>query len=265
MSWPQRETGRTTRKIPHVKEPSTSNLCQKCPLHGYRLSRTLRPANLSGAFPVKLHSYKRDTTIFEAGEKPGLLGVVKSGYLRKERTYGNGRRTIFGLSRPGEIIGTMPGRRSEVSVEAATDVEICSFEEEAVIQIMKGNKRFRLDLLFQATILRDLQFELIWQRGALNSHERVIAFLVMMAGFMPTEPLPDGSIIVSIDLSRRDWADMSSTTMETISRTMTKLSRMGLVESAAQHRYRISDLHCLANMAGMSVPFELTKKPHFPS
>lgn len=265
MALPLRETGRPARKIPRAKEPSTLNFCEKCPLRVYQPSRTLRPANSSGAFPVKLRRYKRDTTIFEAGEMPGVLGVLKSGYLRKERNYGNGRRTIFGLSRPGEIIGTVPGRLSEVSVEAATDVEICCFEEDAVLQLMKGNKRFRFDLLLQAAILRNLQFELIWQRGALNSRERVIAFLVMMARFMPTEPLPDGSVIVSIDLSRRDWADMSNTATETISRTMTTLSTIGLVESVARHRYRISDLHRLANMAGMNAPFELTAKNHFPS
>jgi len=231
-------------------------------MNGYSLSQALRSANTSEGLSVRLRQYKRDTTIYEFGETPGLLGVLKSGYLRHERTYGNGRRTIFGLLRPGEIIGSIPGRTAETSVEAATDVEICSFEEDAVMHLLNGCERFRLDLLIQTAIQRDLQLEMIWQRGALNSHERVISFLVVMAGIMPKEPLPDGSIIVSIEFSRRDWADMSSTTMETISRTMTKLSKMGLVESVARHSYRISDLQQLAYMAGMHAPFELTENPH---
>lgn len=265
MVLPLEESNRPTLRAPRAEASSSSYLCEKCPLRLYRLCRTLRSEKLSGTNPVRLRRYKRDTAIYEAGEVPGLLGVLRTGYLRNERIYGNGRRTIFGLSRPGEIVGSMPGQMAQTSVEAATDVEICCFEDDAVIELVKGNKRFRLELLFQAAIRRDLQFELIWQRGALNSRERVFGFLVMMVGFLPTEPLPDGSVIVSIDLSRRDWADMTSTTVETISRTMTALSKMGLVESVARNRYRISDLRRLANMAGMNAPIKFTARPQFPS
>jgi CRP/FNR family transcriptional regulator, anaerobic regulatory protein len=253
MTLTPREVYRPVQGASRAATLSVSTISEKYALHGRRLNRTIRSANLSGTFPVRLRKYQRDTTIYEAGESPGLVGVLISGYLRTERIYGNGRRTIFGLTRPGEIIGNMSGRPSETTLAAATEIEIGRFEPDAVTRLVKKNRRFRLGLLIQATILRDLQFELIWQRGALSSRERVIAFLAMMAGFMPTEPLPDGSVIVTIDLSRRDWADMSNTAMETISRTMTELSTMGLVETAAPRRYRITDLRRLANMAGMDL------------
>jgi len=245
----------------HSNDITLSKQCENCHLRKARLCRTLHSERAIGSFPSRQRRYERDTTIYETGQTPGLLGVLKSGYLRKERINGDGRRTIFGLSRPGEIIGLIPGLLSDLSVEAATDVEICCFEEDAVAQLMKGNDRFRLELLFQAATLRDLQHDMIWLRGALNSRERVIAFLVMMAGFMPAEPQNDGSVVVSIDLSRRDWADMSNTTMETISRTMTILSESGLVETKVQHRYRISNLQQLAEMAGMKAPLETATIP----
>ncbi len=238
-----------------------SKLCKDCRLRKSKLCRVLLSERSIGSFPARQRSYERDAVIYETGEMPGLLGVLKSGYLRKERLYGDGRRTIFGLSRPGEIIGRMPGLLSDLSVEAATDVVICCFEEDAVAKLMQGNERFRLELLFQAATLRDLQLDMIWLRGALNSRERVIAFLVMMTGFMPAEPQPNGGVIVSIDLSRRDWADMTNATMETISRTMTVLSASGLVKSMAPNRYKISDLERLAEMAGIRPPLKATTEP----
>lgn len=256
MAFSPRQVDQPAQRVSRPDGLSISSISKKYALHGRLLNRAIHSANLSGTFPVKLRRYKRDATIYEAGEIPGLVGVLKSGYLRTERIFDDGRRTIFSLTRPGEIIGSISGRPSEATVAAATDVEIGRFDQKAIKRLMSESERFRVGLLIQATILRDLQFELIWQRGALSSRERVIAFLVMMAGFMPTEPLPDGSTIVSIDLSRRDWADMSNTAVETISRTLTELSKMGLVESAAPRRYRISDLHRLASIAGIAAPVE---------
>jgi len=249
-----RDFPRPIRRAPYIAAPGISKFCKKFLARGFLLHEPIQSENSDGAFPIKLRCFERDTTIFEAGETPGIFGVLKSGYLRIERTYGNGRRTIFGLLRPGEIVGNMPGQPSEVSVAAATDVEICCFDDENAIELMETNSQFRMDFLNQATAMRDRQCEMIWQRGALNSRERVIGILIMMADYMPGEPLPDGGIIVSIDLSRQDWADMTNTTMETISRTMTSLSRMGLVETVAPRRYKISDLGQLARMAGKNEP-----------
>ena len=68
---------------------------------------------------------------------------------------------------------------------------------------------------------------------------------------MPSEPLPDGSVVVSIPISRRDWADITNTTVETICRTLGQLAEPGVVESLAPGRYRIADLAELSRLAGI--------------
>ena len=52
--------------------------------------------------------------------------------------------------------------------------------------------------------------DMIWQRGALTSRGSGSSrFLVKATRIMPTQPQPDGSLVVTIALARRDWADLN--------------------------------------------------------
>ncbi|TDE40675.1 Crp/Fnr family transcriptional regulator [Antarcticimicrobium sediminis] len=227
--------------------------CAACALRGEVFCRTLDKAESLLALKEKTVTYPRDTSIFEEGEKPGFLGVLKRGYLRGEHVNSDGRRMILWLIRPGDLVGCFPGHSASYSLEVASTAEICHFNEAGLAKMMAKSPRFRRQVLRGILELRDKQLDFLWLRSALSSKERLIAFLVIMAKFMPTSPMPDGSLIITIDLSRRDWADMSNTSVETISRSMTKLSQIGLVESLPQNRYRIHDLVALAGMVGMKV------------
>lgn len=88
----------------------------------------------------------------------------------------------------------------------------------------------------------------------MNSQERIIAFLVMATGLMPTEPLPDGSIVLTMEIERRDWADLTNTAVETISRTLRHLEEKGLITGLSPYRFHIHDLMRLAFIAGMGPP-----------
>jgi len=225
--------------------------CGSCALRGEVFCRTLDKAGSLAALRTKTVTYPRDSSLFEEGAKPGFLGVLKRGYLRGEHVNSDGRRMILWLIRPGNLAGSLPGLSTSYALEAATDAEICHFNEAGLAAMMAQNPRLRRQILRGILELRNKQLDLLWLRSALSCQERLIAFLVIMAGIMPTSPMPDGSLIVTIDLSRRDWADMSNTSVETISRSMTRLAQTGLVESLPQNRYRLHDLAALAGMVGM--------------
>jgi hypothetical protein len=103
------------------------------------------------------------------------------------------------------------------------------------------------------TVHRRLLDEL-WRYGTLTSRERITAFLVQATGIMPVEPQPDGSLILSMEIDRRDWADLTNTAVETISRTLRYLEDKDLVESLSPYRFRIRDLAHLACVAGVPPP-----------
>lgn len=66
---------------------------------------------------------------------------------------------------------------------------------------------------------------------------------------MPVDLLPDGGLVVEIAPSRRDWADLSNTTVETISRTLRYLADKDLVTTLGSGRYLIRNLQRLAYLA----------------
>lgn len=223
--------------------------CGSCTLRGAALCRAVWRAGKTPGRPARLRRFDADEMLFGEGVVPDFLGVLRRGYLRQERLTRDGRRTLLGLSRPGDIVGGL--KASLFSLEAATEAEVCVLDIGAVKHALATDFDVSRHELQEASIQLQRQLELNWQRGALSSRERVFAFLVMAAEIMPVEPLPDGGLIVSIPLSRRDWAGLSNTTVETVSRTMGLLAERELVTKVAPSRYRIRDLRELASLAGL--------------
>jgi CRP/FNR family transcriptional regulator len=198
-----------------------------------------------------LRRLARDECVFEVGARPGLVGVLHRGYLRKEHLTEDGRRTILGLLGPGDVVGEMPGRVMTYSLETATDAELCAFPGQLVSEIARGNAAFWHAILddIQRQYHQELAFA--WLRSALRCRPRLLAFLLMAARIMPSAPQPDGSVIVSIPIGRRDWADLCNMTNESISRQMTHLSASGEVQSLGRGQYWLADPQALCRSPGL--------------
>jgi CRP-like cAMP-binding protein len=192
-----------------------------------------------------LRRLARDETVFEVGARPGLIGVLHRGYLRKEHLTEDGHRTILGLLGPGDVVGEMPGRVMVYSLEAATDAEICAFSGPVVSETARGNAVFWHAILDDVQRQYHHELAFAWLRSALRCRPRLLAFLLMAARIMPSAPQPDGSVIVSIPIGRRDWADLCNMTIESISRQMTRLSASGEVQSLGRGQYRLTDPQAL--------------------
>ncbi|WP_438975538.1 Crp/Fnr family transcriptional regulator [Roseicyclus sp.] len=229
---------------------STPNACAGCDPRTRALCKAVSGASI-GRAGIRLRKLPAGWVLQDEGEAPKLTGILRRGYLRTERILEDGRRSIVGLALPSDPIGAWLEQDGNCSISAATDIEICSFDPQILRRLFEKEPALRREILRAAAEQYARQLELLWRRGALNSRERIIAFLVMAAEIMPSEPLPDGGLVVSVPISRRDWADMTNTTVETICRTLGQLAEQGLIESRAQGRYRINNLTALADLAGI--------------
>lgn len=233
--------------------------CRDCSLRGAALCGAVAASKLPGVRTPKLRRFRRDETIAGEGQPPDFMGVLRSGFVRREKLRPDGRRTVIGLACPGDQVGWWSQSLPAHTLEAATDVEICIFDARTVSRMMNQDSRFQWHVMQEAYFRHERQLEMIWLRGALTSRERIIAFLVRAAEVMPAETLPDGSVIVTVELSRRDWADLSNTTVESISRTLGYLAEKDLVTTVAPARYRIRDLSLLSRLAGIGPEHEHTR------
>ena len=228
-----------------------SAICDGCPLASRRLCRALRDLPVGHRCRPRLRRVRAETTLqAQTGHAP-FAAILRRGYVRSEQFLTDGRRSVLGLFAPGDLIGAVAGSDRGLALVAASDAEICALDPMALRRALQQNARLSAHVLAEAIRLHTRQLEMIWRRGALNSRERIAAFLVMAMEFMPTEPLPDGSVILSVKVSRKDWADFANTTVETICRTLADLAARNLLEPVAPGRYRIRDPGLLAQFAGL--------------
>jgi len=229
---------------------SQTSICAGCDPRTRALCSAVAAASV-GRNGIRLRKMAAGWVLQAEGEAPKLTGILRRGYLRTERILEDGRRSIVGLALPADPIGAWLEHDGNCSISAATDIEICTFNPQVLRRLFDTAPALRLEILRAAAEQYARQLEFLWRRGALNSRERIIAFLVMAAEIMPSEPMPGGGLEVSVPISRRDWADITNTTVETICRTLGQLAEQGLIESRAQGRYRIKNLSELADMAGI--------------
>lgn len=217
--------------------------CGDCGLRG---KLHCRFAALDG---VRLRRLAKGETLLHEGEAPERLILLRAGYLRMLRFGSDGDRVMMELLGAGDVVPAFPGRALGFSVEAASDAEVCDISGASFGEAFRRDEALRHRILENtASHLWRLQ-EAILLRGRLTSRERVIAFLVRATECMPAEAQPDGGVVVTMQVSRGDWADMSDTTVETVSRVVSALGAEGLVETLARHRYRIPDVARLRRMA----------------
>jgi CRP-like cAMP-binding protein len=242
---------------------ATSDNCAGCPLKSRAICRAVRAGSATGQRGLRVRRLTQDWVLQEEGEAPKLTGILRRGYLRTERILEDGRRCIVGLTVPSDPVGAWLEPSGSCAIVAATDVEICTFEPQMLRSLMARDALLRMQVLRMAADQHARQLELVWRRGALNSRERIIAFLVMAADIMPRELLPDGGVVVSIPISRRDWADITNTTVETICRTLGQLVEQDLLQSLTPARYRIKDMAALSEQAGIDP--DLDRMDHGPA
>jgi len=230
-----------------------ATVCGNCPLKSVNLCRTLLElTSQSGLRAVpRIRTIEAETRLQEEDQRPQVFGVLRKGYLRTERLLNDGRRTVLSFLVPGDQIGDVLGSVRGPAVVAATDIEYCAFDAATLRRALQVDAPLHAQFLAEGIKQFTRQLELVWRRGALSSRERIIAFMVMATEFMPTEKRPDGSIVLTINVSRKDWADFSNSTVETICRTLAYLVERDLVENVAPSRYLIRDLRMLTRFAGL--------------
>ena len=228
--------------------------CRGCKLRGSQFCRIIKDESVFGnPVPVFRH-FDQGTRIFEQDRSSGFFGVIRRGYARRSVMKVSGKRILVGLAIPGDIVGGLPGREQDYDFEAATDVEICFYDSATIKRQVDINQRFRALMLREVDHQHHRLLGQLWRNGTLNSRERIIAFLVRAVEFMPTEPLPDGRLVLSMEIDRGDWADLTNTAVETICRTLRYLEEKDLVTSLTPYRFLIRDLDLLAALAGVEQP-----------
>jgi CRP-like cAMP-binding protein len=238
---------------PRIGDYAMAERCRGCTMQGAALCRAMAGTRPSLSCIPTVRRFHKGRVIFEQ-DAPAGLGVITRGYARRSMMRLDGKRILMELAVPGDIVAGLPEQRHAYDLEAATEVEMCFYDSKALHWIMQHDHPAISQLLRGIEDQHHRLLDVLWRYGGLNSRERIIAFLVAAADFMPTRTLPDGSLELDMEIDRRDWADLTNTAVETISRTLRYLEEKRLITALSPYRFRISDLSRLALIAGVEMP-----------
>ncbi|MGE5157822.1 MAG: helix-turn-helix domain-containing protein [Gemmatimonas sp.] len=167
-------------------------------------------------------------TVFAEEELGTSFYNVLEGVMRLYKLLPDGRRQIVGFSLPGDFLGMTTSGRNNFSADAIGPVEVCRFSKSAFLRFAENKphllRRINELAIRELSQARDHMVLL----GRRSAEEKVATFLIgwrdrlaRQGGLSATLPLP---------MSRQDIADYLGLTIETVSRTFTKLERDGAIE-----------------------------------
>ena len=189
------------------------------PLQAFADSQTLKRA--LAALQNGPFRFKRNNVIACEGDTADYIFLVVSGVLRSCKTFRNGDRSVVAFYLPGDLFG-WDDRKCPLSVEAATEAIVIFLKRNGLVSLAIRESRVAAFLLSgtMSELRRAQERALLMTR---NATHRVAAFLSKWSQRCgETEH-------INIPMSYEDVADYLGLTIETLSRTITKLEQSKLV------------------------------------
>jgi CRP/FNR family transcriptional regulator len=198
--------------------------------------------------------------IWTADGDPGVVAILREGYLRVQRYTADGQRQVVSILLPGEVVGDDLTARPGFDVEAATPAVICRIDRRAFDALTRKDSGLRRALIAQRTARLDRLRWATWAIGALRPEERLAGFLALATRVMSFVPEGRGGVL-TLEVPRLDVADFLSTTVESISRLTHKMERDGVIEIVDPNRFRIRDLRRLVALGCLEGTFDVIRFP----
>ncbi|MEF2545647.1 helix-turn-helix domain-containing protein [Aurantimonas sp. E1-2-R+4] len=194
--------------------------------HPFTIDHPAFPPAAASPRPQIVSFFQAGAEIYAAGDPAGNLYRVEFGAVRVYRLLADGRRQIIAFHLAGETFGFEAGVEREFFAEAINAIGICR----RPLSTIDGVDPDILSLALQS--LRTTQrYLLVLARH--SAFERVASFLAEMVerqGDLEHVHLP---------MSRMDIADHLGLTIETVSRTFTRLKEQRLIELVDSRDIRI--------------------------
>ncbi|MFD1745573.1 helix-turn-helix domain-containing protein [Rhizobium helianthi] len=187
------------------------------------LGKTRSLARLFEGRPIE--QLRVDQPVFAEGTELDQVVLVLDGALRSVRMLSDGRRAVCRFFYKGDVLDLCPPASQLTSVEAASPCRIARIRRRNIEASVDSNSNLKsqfIELLASEVAASQDHMLLL---SCKTAEERICSFLI---NFIRRNHLAQGRCVrVELPMCRRDIADHLGLTIETISRTFTKLSQRG--------------------------------------
>lgn len=173
-------------------------------------------------------------TLAREGAPRREVYTLTAGMLRQVRLLPDGRRLVAGFLLTGDFIGLTGSARHRHTIEAITDTVLCAFPLQDMRALCARHPALESGLLGHACEELDATRANLMTLARMTPLERLAGFLLHMADRQ--HPRGGARGWVDLPMTRVDIADHLGLTVETVSRSFTRLRRDDAVRFDDPHR-----------------------------
>jgi CRP-like cAMP-binding protein len=212
--------------------------------------RDLHVAGLQAVLQVARHrQVERDAFFFHQGDPATAFYVLTEGEVKLTQVTPEGHQMLMRFAGPDECFGGVAALSQAVYTLSAQAMEDClalAWDGETLAGLIERYPRIALNMLevvaghYQRLLDR-------YQELATERVERRVARALLRLAGQVGQKEEDG-VLIGLPLSREDLAEMTGTTLYTVSRILSRWEHQGLVESGRE-RVLIHHPHALVAIA----------------
>lgn len=179
----------------------------------------------------KVQTFKAREDIISAGRETGMLFIVLSGWAVRYRVIEDGRRQILNFMLPGDIfdLQALGDLEADHSVAALETVEAAVFDAKRFINVLRESGSAATAFWWAAVQEESILREQIVRIGQLSARERICHLLLELQRRL-SAALGAETTSMKLPVTRTDIGDALGLTSVHVSRTLSALKRMGLIE-----------------------------------
>ncbi len=224
------------------------NPCAGCDVRSRAICAVLNDSELSEIANVnRRKSLDAGECLFFEGDASEAYYVVMQGSLKLYKLLADGRRQVTGFLFKGDFLGLTFADEHSVTAEALEGVNLCQMPRSAFEVLVTDSQPLGRKLLQVASKGIASAQEQMLLLGRKTAQERLASFLLWLSA--RAEERGDSPTKLHVPMSRTDMGDYLGLTVETVSRTVTKLKTSGVIHLGDKGIIEILDADRLDDIA----------------
>src|SRR6478735_1828043 len=183
----------------------------------------------------RLRRVKDGAFFFHQGEPARVLYVLVEGRVKFTQVTAEGHQVLVRVSGPGELFGAVAALGDAVhpaSAEAHADSAALGWNSDVISGLLERFPRMALNVVrFLAGRVKEFQDR--YRELATERVERRVAHALLRLAAQIGRAV-DGGTLIDLTLSRQDIAEISGTTIFSVSRILSGWESQGLIESGRE-------------------------------
>lgn len=218
-------------KLAHrlVLEPHAADLCAICEARAVSVCSAIPDADMGRlAALAQVNEAPAGSSFIREGEPADCFFNITAGTAKLYKLLPDGRRQITGFVGAGHFLGLAVSETYAFSAEAIEPVRFCRFSRPKLRHLLDDFPLMEQRLLEVAANELVAAQEQMLLLGRKTARERLASFLLMQSG----QGLPCGHSRsrFTLPMTRADISDYLGLTIETVSRSLTRLRNEGMID-----------------------------------